>query len=486
MSSTRNCVLSIGASLLAGAALGGIVNRSVKPPTTPLGNSEYRQTNSAPTPETPAEAPSTASSKAKEDPVLPNASDTQNFGSLDFEKQKAALQRIQAKFSKSQDTPPSIQLWIARLASQLSADQTVALLESGFEEKGNNALSRTALSERLAAIDPQRALDLAKKLEDPQLAGCAIASLAVQDGALALRAAAALDEKQRSKALETLRSESLTKIGGSFDEMTKVLKENPSFTQSSMRGWGGIQPLLGTALAQSALADPATALKQVQDLSSELESILPPPPEDPTGGRDGRRGRRSGGQRGPTPITGIVEGALSEMRSTAPEAASSFFDSLSEKERSPWMASREAATRFQTGGIESAVSFSEKQTDDETLRSAALGTWWSLVQKDPATASSWIDSLPSGAFRQGVLTAVMLNAWNQSNSWGSQQTAIDAGLQLSSKAAQLDYFTNMMNDRHGPPKRTELINDLPISEADKIELIRRVAPITPPSPPANQ
>jgi hypothetical protein len=80
----------------------------------------------------------------------------------------------------------------------------------------------------------------------------------------------------------------------------------------------------------------------------------------------------------------------------------------------------------------------------------------------------------------------MLNAWNQSNSWGSQQTAIDAGLQLSSKAAQLDYFTNMMNDRHGPPKRTELINDLPISEADKIELIRRVAPITPPSPPANQ
>lgn len=149
------------------------------------------------------------------------------------------------------------------------------------------------------------------------------------------------------------------------------------------------------------------------------------------------------------------------------------------------MASREAATRFQTGGIESAVSFSEKQTDDETLRSAALGTWWSLVQKDPAAASSWIDSLPSGAFRQGVLTAVMLNAWNLSNSWGSQQTAIDAGLQLSSKAAQLDYFTNMMNDRHGPPKRTELINDLPIPEADKMELIRRVAPITPPSPPAN-
>jgi hypothetical protein len=171
------------------------------------------------------------------------------------------------------------------------------------------------------------------------------------------------------------------------------------------------------------------------------------------------------------------------MRSAAPQAASAFFDSLTDKEKSPWMASGEAASRFQAGGIEAAVSFAEKQTTEESLRSAALGTWWSLAEKDPATASAWIDSLPPGPFRQGVLTAVMLNAWNQSGSWGNLQTAVDAGLNLSSKKAQLDYFANLMTDRHGPPKTTELLQEIPISAAEKSELVQRLAPIKPESKP---
>jgi hypothetical protein len=173
------------------------------------------------------------------------------------------------------------------------------------------------------------------------------------------------------------------------------------------------------------------------------------------------------------------------MRSVSPEAASAFFDSMGENVRSPWMFSDEAISRFRRSGVDAAVSFAEAQNDPEALRSAALGTWWILAQRDRAGAVQWIESLPEGTFRQGVLTAVMVDAWNESRTWGSSQTAIEAGGKLASRASQLDYYAALMADR---PERSysqrmaksEMISLLPLSDAEKAELYRRVAPIKAP------
>ena len=96
------------------------------------------------------------------------------------------------------------------------------------------------------------------------------------------------------------------------------------------------------------------------------------------------------------------------------------------------------------------------------------------------SAITWIESLPQGVFRQGVLNSVMMDAWMQSMSWGSDRAAIDAGAALLSKNSRMDYFASLMSDRRFGGRGSapsELIAQLPISEDDKQELYRRIAPV---------
>jgi hypothetical protein len=79
----------------------------------------------------------------------------------------------------------------------------------------------------------------------------------------------------------------------------------------------------------------------------------------------------------------------------------------------------------------------------------------------------------------------MVDAWNESRTWGSSQAAIEAGAKLASRSSQLDYYTTLMADR---PERSysqrransEVIASLPVSEAERQELQRRLAPIKAP------
>ena len=486
MHSARLPLLALSLSLVAGAALGGITRRS---PQTRSANEnaeqEIKRASAALSATLGVSAPSESARQpnAAGDSTLPNASETQQFATLDLAQQQQMLERVSARFPNRRDTPPSLLLWIHRAVSQLSPDQAASLLEALSSNPQKDGAAESALASRLAALDPQRALDLGKKLANAKVTGAAIAALAQKDGAEALRTIAQLPKELRRNALDASRKEGFTRVGGSFEALAQTLKQNPDLVNSPESQWE-IRSMLGNSLGQLALSDPKSALAQVRELSEALDTLPPPDGAD----RDGRgRGRRGGSPPMSSPISATLDSALSEMRAVSPQAASAFFDSLSEKEKSPWMASREAASRFSSAGIEAAVSFAEKQTNDEAMRSAALGTWWSLAEKDLATASAWIDSLPSGPFRQGVLTAVMLNAWNLSSSWGDTKTAIEAGQRLSSPNAQLDYFTNLLTDRHGSPRNiAEIFQELPLSEAEKIQLIQRVAPIKTETAPAKR
>jgi hypothetical protein len=411
--------------------------------------------------------------------ALPNASELSGFDKLPLEKQLEALKRIAAGRVKNESYSPGIELWIARMAKQLSADQAAALLEAWPLGKEDDEFMRSTIAARLAAQDPMRALELGKKLDDQRTVACAIASLAHTNGADALRAMAEIEERKRGKVWENLVREGNFKTGGSFQEMASVLREKPELLKEMRGGWA-MSRILGMALTQSALNDPAAALASARELGAELERLAPA--DNSEGGRDGRRG--SGNRGGPRPasiLSQMIQSTLSEMRATDPDAASRFFDALGEKEKSSWMHSDEAITRFQRQGIDAAVSFAEKQNDDESMRSAALGTWWVLAQRDRSAAVGWIDSLPEGAFRQGVLTAVMIDAWNQSRTWGSTQAAVEAGATLGSEATKIDYFASLLSDRAfgmgRGSSRAELIQFLPINDAQKALLQQRLAPI---------
>jgi hypothetical protein len=422
----------------------------------------------------PAGAPSEAPQAA-----LPNASELSGFDKLPLEKQLEALKRIAAGRVKNESYSPGIELWIARMAKQLSADQAAALLEAWPLGKEDDEFMRATIAARLAAQDPMRALELGKKLDDQRTVACAIAALAHTNGADALRAMADIEESKRGKVWENLAREGSFKTGGSFQEMASVLSEKPELLKEMRGGWA-MSRILGMALTQSALNDPAAALASARQLGAEIERLAPA--DSAEAGRDGRRGNGNrGGPRPASMVSQMIQSTLSEMRATDPDAASRFFDALGEKETSPWMHSDEAITRFQRQGIDAAVSFAEKQNDDESMRSAAFGTWWVLAQRDRSAAVGWIDSLPEGAFRQGVLTAVMIDAWNQSSTWGSTQAAVEAGATLGSEATKIDYFASLLSDRAfgmgRGSSRAELIQFLPINDAQKALLQQRLAPI---------
>jgi hypothetical protein len=140
----------------------------------------------------------------------------------------------------------------------------------------------------------------------------------------------------------------------------------------------------------------------------------------------------------------------------------------------------EALARFKAGGVEAAIALAEQQQNPEFAKRAASGAWWGLAQQDRQSAITWIESLPQGVFRQGVLNSVMMDAWMQSMSWGSDRAAIDAGASLLSKNSRMDYFASLMSDRRFGGRGSapsELIAQLPISEDDKQELYRRIAPV---------
>lgn len=493
MNPNTKLVLGMGAALALGMGAGAVVNIWESGERDAAGDAVRAGAGANSGPEGGVLKPDAAGSGKNAAGAFPGAGAGERFEELGVERQREIFEKIAQRLAK--ESSPGIQLGITRLVNSLSVAQVSALLEALPREqfKGGGGQGpgfvRWALAQKLASEDAGLSLDLGKKLKDEVLMGSAVAVMARKSGADALRAVAGLPEEERARVLAAMDGAGIEKVGGSVKEILEVFRENKSLAAGALNGMSGrgggwqLSRLMGAALAGTALQSPSDALEQYAELSAFMEEMAPG--DEGRSGRGGRGGGRRGGGGPPgSPASWILQSTLSMMRVSSPESASALFDSLGENVRSPWMFTDEAISRFRRSGVDSAVGFAEAQSDPEALRSAALGTWWILAQRDREGALQWIESLPQGAFRQGVLTAVMVDAWNESRTWGSSQAAIEAGAKLASRASQLDYYASLMADR---PERsysqrgtkTELINQLPVSEAEKEELYRRVAPIKP-------
>ena len=404
-----------------------------------------------------------AANPAGEAPVaaaLPGQAEGETFSSLPPERQKDALLRWGSKRSALRST--SDELTMLRAVKTLSYEQAVALLEgvaSATAGKGDSVdFVRVALKERLAALDPKLALEQGRQRGDSQLRSAAVVALTQKNAAEGLRAVAQLSEKEREGvwALAT----TLTKPGGSIQDLAVLLKEMPQSAKVSAFSLG-LEGSLGWLAAKRMVTDPVGGLGELRQISAELLEAK-------------GLGKASPSEQQQDQLHTIMATML-ELRALSPAAARTVFDALSEGERSNFLVSLEAAARLKETGPDAAVRFAETQAREESVKEAARGVWQALAQQDRSAALQWIESLPAGSFRDGVLASVMREAALRTRSFGNAQEAVETGAELLSKATQLDYYAQLVAKNRLAP--SEVIDSLPLSDADKQELRRRAAPV---------
>lgn len=450
----------LGTSLAVGFCAGLAFRDAPDTSTTSLnGGSDNHSVSSRRSPVSPADAALS--------PVHGTA-EGEGFGSLPAERQSEALVRLDAKIVK--DASTGDMLLMAKLVSGLDFERASALW--GRLPKPDNLKSevpggaREVLAERLAALAPERVLDMSKTTEDPRLARAAVVAIARKNGADAIRALAQLPDKFQTSVASELRgslSEGLSRARGSIDAVTAVLKENPKLLDPKSPAEGAVRRILGQVASEAAAADPAAAMAEVRRLASALVQVKPG--EDPKAAESALVAR-------------IGSQMTRAMRSDAPQSERVVFDSLADNEKNDLQVTLEAAARFRAGGAEEAIRFAEKQSKEQFTKDAAAGVWWSLAQKDRSAAMQWIESLPQGPFRDGALNSFMQEASFRTRSWGDSSETIRAGAEFLSRSSKMDYFTMLAGQSRGPGvSRSEFIASLPLPEADKVELRRRLAPI---------
>ncbi len=400
-------------------------------------------------------------------PVL-SASDGETFNDLSKERQIDALTRLSTKILKGGGTGDM--LLLAKLVGGLSFEQASTLWEQLPKEEGTKADptdgARSALIERLASLDPERVLQLGKTAGDPKVAQAAIVAIAHKSGADAIRALAQLPDKLQSGVAAAMRgsfSEDLSKASGSIAGMAAALKENPQLLDPKSPSEGVVRRLLGQVASQAAASDPAAAMVELRRMAAGLVQVKPG--EDPKPAESAMVAR-------------IGSQMTRAMRADAPGSERVVFNSLADTEKNDTQVALEAAARLRSGGVEEAIQFAEKQGKEQFTKSAAGGVWWSLAQQDRSSAMQWIETLPQGAFRDGALNSLMQEASFRTRSWGDSAEPVRAGAELLSRSSKLDYYALLAGQSRGPGvSQSEFISGLPLPEADKLELRRRMAPI---------
>ena len=392
--------------------------------------------------------------------ALPGRAEAETFASLPPEHQKETLQRWVLKRAVLRRT--SDELTMLRAVKTLSYEQTLALLEGVASQpagKGDSAdFVRVALKERLAALDPRLALEQGRQRGDSQLRSAAVLALTQKNAAEGLRAVAQLSEKEREGVWDL--ATTLTKPGGSIQDLAALLKEMPESAKLSAFSLG-MEGSLGWLAAKRMATDPVGGLEELRQISAELQGAKGLVKASPSEQKQDQ--------------LHTIMGTLVELRALSPAAARTVFDALSEGERSNFLVSLEATARLKETGTDAAIRFAETQGSEESVKEAARGVWQALAQQDRSAALQWIESLPAGSFRDGVLASVMREAALRTRSFGNAQEAVETGAELLSKATQLDYYAQLVAKNRLAP--SEVIDSLPLSDADKQELRRRAAPV---------
>jgi hypothetical protein len=398
---------------------------------------------------------------------LSNQSEEEGFADLDLGRRAELLRRLEGKLKT--DGPATGLLLLGKMVGQLSAEQAAALLDAPPGGKLENKEARRFLSERLASVDPQRALELGKRLLDAEVLAASVGALGEKSAAKAIEVIASLPQEDRISA--TVWNEFLRRsnggglegsLGGGIEEVMGVLKKSPFLLSQDLLSFGGQgSGFLGAILAQAAMADPSEIPSKVQKLAAELSSLIKATDED---------------RISPETLSGgIFDKVLNEMRAHDSRAASALFDAIPEASKSDWMYAWEAISRFKNEGADAAIKLAEKCSNEETISKAAGGIWWELAEQNRKAALEWIENLPQGPFKKGVLWAVQMDATFRTG--GSDKEApIKAGDGLLSKESKMDYYTLLFRDM-GMADRLEWVEKTSLTSEEKLELFRRVAPI---------
>lgn len=396
------------------------------------------------------------------------ASEGETFNSLPDERRKDALVRLSAKLLKEAGTGDM--LVMARLVGGLDFEQAATLWEQLPKEAGAKPDpsdgARSALVERLAALDPNRVLEMGRNAEDPRLAQAAVVAMAQKSGAEAIRALAQLPDKFQASVAAAMRgsfNDGIAKASGSLATMAAVLQQNPQLLDPKSPSEGVVRRFLGQVASQAAATDPEAAMAEVRRMATAL--ARPKPGEDPKVAESALVAR-------------IGSQMTRAMRADAPGSERVIFNSLADTEKNEVQVALEAAARFRSGGVEEAIRLAEKQGKEQFAKSAASGVWWALAQQNRASALQWIETLPQGSFRDGALSSLMQEAAFKTRSWGESAETVRAGAELLSRSSKLDYYALLAGQNRGPGvSQSEFIAGLPLPEADKSELRRRMAPI---------
>jgi hypothetical protein len=436
---------------------------------------ENPRASSAPPPSTTANAPAQAPSSAQpETQSLANHTEPSTFSTLPSDQQVDTLIRI----SKQAPNSPSLQLLVAKLAADLPQDALERLLSQLAQRKDGPFFATSVLAERLAAINPDKALTLASETKSKDIAEAALNALLRRDASEALKAWATLPKDLEVDPTVAL-SQGLATPGGSFKDAVNAIRSVPELLENvgsrgAQKNWQ-LTNILGALTAKAAAEDPALALAELRAAAAGM--VNDNPKRNPNASDLDIAKQRDA-------LVATISGkAVNTLRSTSTSVASDMFDALKDTEKHVWSFSIEAVTRFKQSGTETAISFAEKQASKDNMSSAASGVWWALANQDRAAALSWIESLPPGAFREGTLKSVMMDAWNRTKSWGDPEIATGAAAALLSRGSQLDYYTTMLSDRHfgynDGRSRADFIASLPLSPQERVELERRIAPVKP-------
>ena len=454
--------LVIGASLVAGFCGGLLVHRGVAPPA--IASSERPLVVEQGV----GDRSSGGGTAFTEAAVVLGAAEGEAFDALPEARQTEALTRLSAKLLKDGGTGDM--LLLAKLVGGLNFEQAATLWEQLPKEADGKAAptegARSALLERLAALDPNRVLQMGKTGEDPKLVQAAVVALAQKSGADAIRALSGLPDKLQASVASAMRgsfNEGLSKASGSLASMAAALKENPQLLDPKSPAEGMVRRFLGQVASQAAATDPSTAMAEVRGMVAAL--VRPKPGEDPKAAESALVAR-------------IGSQMTRAMRADAPGSERVVFNALADTEKNEVQVALEAAARFRSDGAEEAIRFAEKQGKEQFTKNAASGVWWALAQQNRASALQWIETLPPGPFRDGALSSIMQEAAFRTRSWGESVEAVRAGAELLSRASKLDYYAQLAGQSRGQGvSQSEFIAGLPLPEADKSELRRRMAPI---------
>ncbi|MEI6713530.1 MAG: hypothetical protein WCO60_07250 [Verrucomicrobiota bacterium] len=464
MTSSRNSFLAIGGSAL----LGGFAALLALPPRTnpvagaastsvPLGRDSKQ-----PAPGTKQEATDTTVQ-------VQNTSEDEGFETWPTEKQKETLLRLRTKYGAFSLYPTNVQLWLARQAKGLSGDQISNLLEALPSGKDADANTRRLLIERLAAEDPQRAIELARKLKDETLIGTAVASVAQKSGPEALRLLAGVKESELGRILNQMTSPVWpSRFNGSVSDVADFLRKNTKLAEGSKANQFG--SLCGKLVAQSA-GDSTAELEEVRVLARELAG-------------NGKADQTEDAKKNSADafLKYVTDHAYRGFVGNSPEKGSAFLDGVPESQKSSWLLQVDAVSKYRNEGLESAIQLAEKQGGDEFVKMAASGTWVALAQENRKDALAWVETLPEGPFRQGAYMGVLMDAFRYVGNEMGLQHAIEAAQELSPQSKvgyydELIQLSRQWGTMWGSPTPGQIIERTPLTPEQKDELYRRVAPI---------